>query len=432
VNAPRRGLCPGIAAPMPTGDGLLARIAASAAIPIPAFIALCDASGRNGNGIVEVTQRGSIQVRGLTPSSAPGFARSVAALGIGDENRPSLLQPPLLGVDATATVDLQPLIAELRLALSNRRYLNSLGPKVSLLIDGDGDLHLDAVPADIRLRSISADDLHVAIGGSAHDSVALGWIKANQAMATVDELLSLIARAGRDARAKHLANGIDVARLRARLDCRAAPSSRPVAEPIGLHGLKGGRVALGIALAFGHATNASLQRIVHAAADLGATHMQPAPGRALLFVELATTAAHELATIAATAGFIATRNDPRRHVFACAGSPACSAAAFSTRDLAPVVAIAAQEWLNRSTTIHLSGCSKGCAHPAAATLTLAGSGRLIVDGRAGDESHATLPSSELVGGLERLSAALSRERSSLSKLGSARVIECLTGVTHNA
>jgi precorrin-3B synthase len=417
---------------MQTGDGLLARLAPSGAIPIHAFIALCEASERDGNGIVEVTQRGSIQLRGLTPSSAPDFARSIASLGIGDENKPSLLQPPLLGIDATATVDLQPLIAELRLALSNRHYLDSLGPKVSLLVDGDGDLHLDAVPADIRLRSTSADDLHVAIGGNAHDSVALGWIKTNQAIATVDELLGLIAGAGRDARGKHLANGIDVEKLRARLDCRAAPALRPLAEPIGLHSLKGGRVALGIALAFGHATSASLQRIVHAAADLGVTHIQPAPGRALLFVELATPAAHELAAIAANADFIVAPNDPRRHVFACAGSPACSSAAFSTRDLAPAVAIAAREWLSRSTTIHLSGCSKGCAHPAAATLTLAGPGRLIVDGRAGDESHATLPSNELVDGLERLSAELSRERSSLSKLGPACVIKCLTGVTHNA
>lgn len=433
----RRGLCPGIATPMQTGDGLLARLAPSAPIPVHAFIALCEASERNGNGIVEVTQRGSIQIRGLTPSSAPDFARRVESLGLGAEDRPTLLQPPLLGIDATATVDLQPLIAELRLAVSNRPYLDSLGPKVSILLDGDGELHLDAIAADIRLRSTTAEDLHVSIGGNAHDSVALGWIKADQAMATVDELLALIAAAGRDARGKHLvtgqlANGIDVDTLRARLDCRTAPPLRPLAEPIGLHRLKGGRVALGIAFAFGHATNASAQRVVHAAADLGVTHIQPAPGRALLFVELTTAAAHELAAIAATAGFIVTPHDPRRYVFACAGSPACNSAAFSTRDLAPAVAIAAREWLDRSTTIHLSGCSKGCAHAAAATLTLAGPGRLIVGGRAGDESNATLPPGELLDGLERLSGALSRERSSVSRLGSARVIECLTGVTHNA
>ena len=425
MNALRRGLCPGIAAPMQTGDGLLARLTPSAAIPIDAFIALCEASERNGNGIVEITQRGSIQFRGLTPSSASDFARSVTLWGLGDENKPSLLQAPLLGIDATA--DLMPSIAELRLALSNLPYLDSLGPKVSNLLDGEGALHLDAIPADIRLRWASADDVYVAIGGNAHDAMALGWIRTNQVIAIVDELLSLIAQAGRDARAKHLVDGLHVDELRTRLDCRAAPLLRPVAEPIGAHRLKSGQFALGIAPAFGHASSTALRLVAHAAADLGVSHIQPAPGRALLFLELDTKAAHDLAAIAAAENFIVTADDPRRHVFACAGSPACNSAAFSTRDLAPAVAIAAREWLDASTTIHLSGCTKGCAHPAAATLTLAGAGRLTIDGRAGDEAHATLPSTELIDGLQRLSATLVSEGSSISTLGAARVIECLTG-----
>ena len=418
---------------MQTGDGLLARLTAQTPISVPAFITLCEASEREGNGIVEVTQRGSIQIRGLTPSSAPRFANRVVSLGLGDETRPSLLQPPLLGIDATAAVDLQPLIAELQLALSNRADVDALGPKVSVLIDGDGELHLDAVPADIRLRASTTDEVHVAIGGNAHDAVSLGWIKANQAAAIVDELLMHIAQVGPEARGKHLVDTVGVYRLSVRLDSSVtAPAQRPPAEPIRLHRLKSEQVALGMAPAFGHASSAALQRVLRAAVDLGVTHIQPAPGRALLFIELSSTSAHELAAVATAEGFIVTPSDSRRHVFACAGSPACNSAAFSTRDLAPAVAIAAREWLDRSTTIHLSGCSKGCAHPTAATLTLAGPDHLILDGRAGDAPNATLSSKELVGGLEKLSATLLREQSSLSALGTARIIECLTGVTHHA
>ena len=51
----------------------------------------------------------------------------------------------------------------------------------------------------------------------------------------------------------------------------------------------------------------------------------------------------------------------------------------------------------------------------------------MIEGRAGDEAHATLPSQELLDGLQRLSATLVSEGSSISKLGAARVIECLTG-----
>ena len=69
MNAPlRRGACPGLSAPMPTGDGLLVRFVPADAMPLDAFIALCAAARAHGNGIVEVTARGSLQVRGLTPA----------------------------------------------------------------------------------------------------------------------------------------------------------------------------------------------------------------------------------------------------------------------------------------------------------------------------------------------------------------------------
>jgi precorrin-3B synthase len=67
----RRGFCPGLSRPLPTGDGLLVRIAPIGTIALDAFAALCGAARAHGNGIVEVTARGSIQVRGLSADSAP-------------------------------------------------------------------------------------------------------------------------------------------------------------------------------------------------------------------------------------------------------------------------------------------------------------------------------------------------------------------------
>src|SRR6202165_715010 len=108
-----RGACPGISQPMPTGDGLLARLMPSAPIPLDDFAALCDASHIHGNGIVEVTQRGSLQVRGLSSASASVFARTAVALGLGSEERPSILTSPLMGLDAQEHLDLRSLVAAL-------------------------------------------------------------------------------------------------------------------------------------------------------------------------------------------------------------------------------------------------------------------------------------------------------------------------------
>ncbi len=79
----RRGACPALSAPMQTGDGLLVRLNPVAGGLSPAQLAgLCDAAGMFGNGVIEVTARGSMQVRGLTSASAAPFAEAIDRLGI--------------------------------------------------------------------------------------------------------------------------------------------------------------------------------------------------------------------------------------------------------------------------------------------------------------------------------------------------------------
>src|ERR1700719_4237758 len=91
----RRGACPGLSAPMPTGDGLLVRLMPAQPIPLDAFIAFCAAAGRHGNGTVEITARGRGEGEGARARAGgggvgsvppfarpPPFASAVAALGI--------------------------------------------------------------------------------------------------------------------------------------------------------------------------------------------------------------------------------------------------------------------------------------------------------------------------------------------------------------
>ena len=54
--------------------------------------------------------------------------------------------------DPGAIIDAAPLAAELRRALAEAQL--ALAPKVSVVIDGGGALHLDALSADIRLRAV--------------------------------------------------------------------------------------------------------------------------------------------------------------------------------------------------------------------------------------------------------------------------------------
>src|SRR5262245_7843268 len=110
----RRGACPGLSTPMQTGDGLLVRMMPAAMI-LPGAMAGWGAAARaHGNGTIEITARGSLQVRGLTPRSAPLFAAAVADLGIAAQEG----VPVIAGFDDDAV---DGLAAELRRAIADAR-----------------------------------------------------------------------------------------------------------------------------------------------------------------------------------------------------------------------------------------------------------------------------------------------------------------------
>jgi precorrin-3B synthase len=396
LNLPqRRGACPGLSAPMATGDGLLVRLLPIGTMTLDAFAALCAAAQQHGNGVIEVTSRGSIQIRGLSVASAPRFASAVAALGIAAADGIPVLANPLAGLDAQELIDAGALAADVRHALADGRLAQKLSAKVSVTIDGGGALGLDNIAADVRLRAETAQTLRIGIGGDGTGAKHLGSIAAKDGATAVTRLLDVLARHGRDARARD----IDVAAFRSAIadlivsDHPAAP--RQSADVIGLHTLRNGLLACGIGLAFGHADAASLQRLIDAAVAAGASGISAAPSRTLIFVGLPERACASLVTAAETLGFIVRAGDPRRRIIACAGAPICAAAEIAARGLAPRIAAAATSYL----TIHISGCAKGCAHPAAAALTIVGTPTgcdLIADGTTRDAAFKSVGINDLL------------------------------------
>ena len=106
---------------MPTGDGLLARLLPTGTIALDAFRGLCAAARQHGNGIIEITARGSIQVRGLNAASAIRFADAVGGLGIAMADTIPVLNNPLAGLDADEILDAGAIAAALRGALARLR-----------------------------------------------------------------------------------------------------------------------------------------------------------------------------------------------------------------------------------------------------------------------------------------------------------------------
>jgi precorrin-3B synthase len=439
----RRGACPGLTAPMQTGDGLLVRLASPRDMGLDAATALCAAAQRHGNGIIEVTARGSIQIRGLTPASAPIFADAIAALAIDAGDGVPILTDPLAGLAPGSAIDAHVPAGALRQRLASASFAARLGPKVSVVIDGGSALHLDGVRADIRLRA-GATGWHVGLGGDAASAAPIGSVASADAVAAVTQLLATLALHGPQARAHDLVshNGSDAFRtgIIDLLIEAPAPAPRPASEPIGTHPLRDGRMALGIGLAFGHTDADVLAHLIEAARRAGASGLRTAPGRALLVIGRSADAATELAAHAQNLGFITRRDDARRHVVACAGAPICASAEIPARALAPLISRTAAGLLDGSLTVHVSGCRKGCAHPGAAGLAIVGDQNgcgLIVGGSAHDHPVASLAATALPAGIEAIARAAAGTRrtgetaaDTLVRLGAARLAAVFGAARH--
>jgi precorrin-3B synthase len=155
------------------------------------------------------------------------------------------------------------------------------------------------------------------------------------------------------------------------IDGTSAPIRRAVADPIGVHSLRSGDVAIGVAPPFGHSEAETLQSLIEIAAHVQVSGLRTAPKRALLLVGVAQNAVHDVVVAARAMGFIVDADDPRRRVIACTGAPRCSSGQIPARALAPAIAQAVSA-SDAPGVIHISGCIKGCAHPAAAPMTIVG------------------------------------------------------------
>ena len=422
----RRGACPGLSTPMATGDGLLVRFSSIGTIPLDAFGALCEAAKRYGNGIIEITARGNVQVRGLSAATAPEFADAIAALDMAAEAGVPIVCNPLAGLDPEELIDASALAADLRSALGRASLAARLNPKVSIVIDGGGAHRLDRLAADIRARAIGSNacrSLAIEIAGHGLGSIGLGDV-----VAVLTRLLDVVAHHGRQARARDVISAEGMMAFRAAIadlliPVRRRESGEPLSESrsrenqrplIGAYRLRDGSLARGIALPFGHADAASLQQLTRAAKSAGAHGFRAAPDRTLFAIGLQQQTSERFLSAARNLGFIVDAGDPRRHVVACAGAPICGAAHIAARSLGPQVATAAAPYLGDAFKIHVSGCAKGCAHAAPAALTVVGTDAgcgLVANGSARDTPFMTVSTAELISKItdKILEAARQRE-----------------------
>ncbi|MBB3644001.1 precorrin-3B synthase [Rhizobium sp. BK619] len=431
----RRGACPALATPMPTGDGLLVRLRpAGGALRLPQFAALARSAAAHGNGILEITARGNLQIRGLRAETVGQLAADIDAAGITVPDGPGIEISPLHGIDPQERSDPAVMEMALRRTLHDLIASQRLAPKLSIVVDGGGAFGLSALSADIRIVAQSPADWLVAINGDGETAmpVAVGPMEA--AVSAVGNILSLLAALGQGSRTRD----IDPARLRAyfpAVDNIRCISSRAASIPLsGLHRLADSKTVLGVRPEFGQMRASDLIALLDLAEAHSATAIRLAPGRGFFFLGLQADRVPAMQIASAKYGFSAQPGETSEHIAACAGAGACGSAFYETRTLARRITAAAPALFDGSLTLHLSGCAKGCAH-ARPALTLTGTATgydLILDGLAADQPDERIAGGRIDFAIERLARSIEDKRGAgesaaacLTRLGAIGVSKAL-------
>jgi len=435
VEMRRRGACPALAAPMPTGDGLLVRLRpAGGALTLPQFADLARSAAAHGNGILEITARGNLQIRGLRPETVGQLAADIDAAGIVVPDGPAIEISPLHGIDPEELSDPSAMEITLRRTLHDLIASPHLAPKLSLLVDGGGAFGLSALSADIRVVAQFDADWLVSINGDSETATPVAIGPAEAAISAVGDILSLLAALGQGRRTRD----IDPALLRAHfpaMDGIQFTPSRAAGVPLsGLHRLADGKTVLGVRPEFGQMRASDLSALLDLAKVHGATAIRLAPGRGFFLIGLPADTLPAMQIAAARLGFNAQPGETSEHIAACAGAGACGSAFYETRTLARRLIAAAPALFDGSLTLHLSGCAKGCAH-ARPALTLTGSAEgygLILNGLAADQPDERIAGGRIDFAIERLARAIEDNRDAgesaaacLTRLGTTGVSKAL-------
>ena len=350
-----KGWCPGALRPMQSGDGLVVRIRPPLGRLTPQQAeAIAKASETHGNSIIDLSARANLQLRGVTEASHPRLIDDLRAHGLIDpdietESLRNLIVTPFRDAETTQ------LAATLTAALAR---MPELPGKFGFALDTGPRPVLTQASADIRVER-SADGLLIL----RPDGHPLGQPVADLAQAAIAMANWFVAHGG-------ITNGRGrMAALIARdivpPGCTTGPAE-PLPPPN--PGLQNDGAL--VALAFGQIGAETL----HHLAALG-HEIRPTPWRMVLLVGATT--------LPAIPGLITDPSDPILRITACTAAPACPQGLGDTRTLARALA----PLLAASQTLHISGCAKGCAHPAPADLTLTATGTgydLIRNGTAHD------------------------------------------------
>ena len=357
-----KGWCPGAHRPMMSGDGLIVRVRPfRSELNSSQAAELCRLAQEFGNGLIDLTSRANLQIRGVSEETYPALIKGLESIGVLDKTEKAERHRNILIPHDWQHGDLtQKLHDALIEELPN---FPDLPGKVGFALDTGEQLELQNGSADFRIERVQ-DGLIVRADGS--NRGRLVGADVNAALTALKELTRWFFDS----------DGNDSGRMVRHLNSTPLPDAwQTTVSEIGSDGPKIGATPMGqvIGVPFGRIVASDLLAMLR---ESGAERLRFLTKRRIVVLG---------GSRVSDGPFVVKPNSPLMSVHACPGAPACPQATVATLDLARRLAGQINDGL------HVSGCSKGCAHNKAAPLTLigrAGSFDLVRNGATWDTPEA--------------------------------------------
>lgn len=351
--------CPGALQVHTAADGLLARLRLPGGmIGAGQLEALAHTAAEYGNGTLELTARGNLQLRGVRDADAVADAAAAAGLlpSPSHERVRNIVASPLSG-RVGGLADVRPWVGELDSAIQADAVLAGLPGRFMFgLDDGTGDI-----------SGLRADVAAHVLGERAALLLAGQDTGVRRQLDEVVPALLAVARRFVEVRGKawRVAELDDPTDLVAGFEATepAGATYPPVRRaPVGWIPQDDGLVALGAGVPLGVLSARQAEFVAAIEAPVVIT-----PWRSLLVCDLAEGVADTSLRVLAPMGLVFDENSRWLDVTACVGSPGCE------RSLADVRAEATRA-VSEDTAggqVHYVGCERACGSPVSGTVLMA-------------------------------------------------------------
>ncbi|WP_233711971.1 precorrin-3B synthase [Kribbella turkmenica] len=356
--------CPGVLAVHKAADGGLARVRLPGGLlTVAQFDVLRQAADELGDGRLELTSRGNVQVRGLTGDGPRELSQRLYDAGllpsITHDRVRNILASPLSGLDSDSRYDVLPVATAVDHALCARRKLAELpGRFLFALDDGRGDLA--GVRADVLVRALDDREAVLTLGSS---GVRVTWSDAADVMIAAAKAF-LKVRSGQEWRIAEVPDG--EARILDRLGLEPTvevPTATTTVDA-GRHGDD----ALVVTVPLGSLGQEQAAVVADVADEIRLT-----PWRSMV-LRVRSDPAERLDGV----GLVTKPDSPWNGVTACAGRPGCAQALADVRADARRVT---PRLPRHGQPVHWSGCDRRCGKPAGEFVDVLAVGNgYVIDG----------------------------------------------------